>query len=188
MANRSANTRLPAWRSLYDRAEPADPCALPAWFGDAEKKQIDMACIAREAAGDVSHDNILHTVLGMMHVETSVRDKSLDLVAPCRTGASSEGGRPDGRSAVVRPAGNQASKKAIAGGGRWPLFFLFGARRGQATSPGAGARLRPEIIAATRFSLWRILSKTTPHRCRATAPSIAFASASCSSSTHSTPQ
>ncbi|WP_377291678.1 phosphoethanolamine transferase [Rhizobium sp. SG2393] len=59
------------------------------WFGDAEKKQMDMACIAKEAAGDISHDNIFHTVLGMMHVETTVRDKDLDLVTGCRTGANS---------------------------------------------------------------------------------------------------
>ncbi len=50
---------------------------------------MDMACIAKEAAGDISHDNIFHTVLGMMHVETTVRDKDLDLVTGCRTGANS---------------------------------------------------------------------------------------------------
>ena len=36
-----------------------------------------------------SHDNLFHTVLGMMRVETTVRDPSLDLMSACRLGSVS---------------------------------------------------------------------------------------------------
>ncbi|MCM2474224.1 phosphoethanolamine transferase [Rhizobium sp. CG5] len=59
------------------------------WQGRQEKKQMDQACLKAEAVKPTSHDNLFHTVLGMMHVETSVRDQALDLVAACRTTAPS---------------------------------------------------------------------------------------------------
>jgi lipid A ethanolaminephosphotransferase len=31
----------------------------------------------------LSHDNLFHSVLGVMDVKTQVRDASLDLFAPC---------------------------------------------------------------------------------------------------------
>ncbi|MEP7456435.1 phosphoethanolamine--lipid A transferase [Phyllobacterium sp. SB3] len=59
------------------------------WLGQAAKSEIDTKCLAAEAARSHSHDNLFHTVLGMMHVETTVWDKALDTLASCRKGLSS---------------------------------------------------------------------------------------------------
>lgn len=50
------------------------------------------------------------------------------------------------------------------------------------------ARLRPVIIARTRFSLCSMLASTTPATCTPISPRVRFANSSCVSSTHSTPQ
>lgn len=59
------------------------------WLGQTAKSEVDAKCLAVEAVKPHSHDNLFHTVLGMMHVETIVHDKSLDALAPCRQGQSS---------------------------------------------------------------------------------------------------
>ena len=48
---------------------------------------VDRACLARTADAPRSHDNLFHTVLGMMNVSTKVYDPRLDILAGCR-GAS----------------------------------------------------------------------------------------------------
>lgn len=45
---------------------------------------IDTACIADKTKLPASHDNLFHTVLGMLDVQTKVRDSALDLTAGCR--------------------------------------------------------------------------------------------------------
>lgn len=46
---------------------------------------LDTACLAQTASGERSHDNLFHSVLGMMNVATKVYDSSLDVFAPCRS-------------------------------------------------------------------------------------------------------
>ena len=53
----------------------------PAW---REREGIDLACLRDEAAAPRTHDVLFSTVLGMMGVETAVRDPARDLLAPCR--------------------------------------------------------------------------------------------------------
>ncbi|MBN8633276.1 MAG: phosphoethanolamine--lipid A transferase [Rhodobacterales bacterium] len=48
---------------------------------------LDAACLKAAAAEPVSHDNMFSTVLGMLDVTTTARDKALDLAAPCRAAA-----------------------------------------------------------------------------------------------------
>nr|WP_240535325.1 phosphoethanolamine--lipid A transferase [Rhizobium freirei] len=58
------------------------------WMADdlAKAAGYDMACLAKSAtAGTHSHDNIFHSVLGMMDISTKVYDPSLDVFAGCRT-------------------------------------------------------------------------------------------------------
>lgn len=45
---------------------------------------IDKACLAAKGADAVSHDNLFHSVLGLMDIQTGVRSDDLDLVASCR--------------------------------------------------------------------------------------------------------
>jgi lipid A ethanolaminephosphotransferase len=49
------------------------------WFDDRSK--IDRQSIRGRAAEPFSHDNLFHTVLGLMKVETSIYDKDLDILA-----------------------------------------------------------------------------------------------------------
>lgn len=56
------------------------------WFSDqfAANNSIDRSCLRRQTEEDYSHDNIFHSVLGLMGVSTVVYDKKLDLFAGCR--------------------------------------------------------------------------------------------------------
>jgi lipid A ethanolaminephosphotransferase len=60
---------------------------------------VDQACLAKDATEQVSHDNLFHSVLGLMNVTTRVYDRSLDLFAPCRRSAFVSG-RQDVNSIV----------------------------------------------------------------------------------------
>lgn len=48
------------------------------WFGDSFK--IDKQSFRAKAANPYSHDNLLHSILGLMEVETSIYDPSLDII------------------------------------------------------------------------------------------------------------
>ncbi|MEW6720956.1 MAG: phosphoethanolamine--lipid A transferase [Thermodesulfobacteriota bacterium] len=49
------------------------------WFGDSFK--IDRRALRERAKGRFSHDNLFHTMLGMMEVRTAVYDRKLDILA-----------------------------------------------------------------------------------------------------------
>lgn len=57
--------------------------------GLRESSGIDMTCLADNAGEPHSHDNLFHSVLGLMQVKTEVRNPALDIFATCRNGASS---------------------------------------------------------------------------------------------------
>ena len=46
---------------------------------------LNRACLAETAGAPRSHDNLFHTVLGMMNVRTKVYDQGLDILAGCRS-------------------------------------------------------------------------------------------------------
>ncbi|CDM58727.1 phosphoethanolamine--lipid A transferase [Rhizobium favelukesii] len=60
------------------------------WFDDDFTKSMDLdtSCLRKEATAPTSHDNLFHSVLGMMNVETSVYEQKLDVFAKCRSGNS----------------------------------------------------------------------------------------------------
>jgi lipid A ethanolaminephosphotransferase len=66
---------------------PKEQTQVPfiAWFSKPyqEAMGVDTACLAKDADKPMSHDNLFHTVLGMMDVRTSVYDRSLDAFAAC---------------------------------------------------------------------------------------------------------
>lgn len=49
-----------------------------------EARGIDQACMVNHAGARVSHDNVFHSMLGIMDVATRVYDPALDLFAACR--------------------------------------------------------------------------------------------------------
>ncbi len=48
------------------------------WFGDGF--EIDPESVRKKSAAPFSHDNLFHTVLGLMKVETSAYDKGMDIL------------------------------------------------------------------------------------------------------------
>ncbi|AWZ01343.1 phosphoethanolamine transferase EptA [Rhodobiaceae bacterium] len=66
---------------------PAEQREVPMilWLGTefAQRQEIDSGCIRDIAERPFSHDNIFHTVLGMLKVETDVYEGSLDFAEPC---------------------------------------------------------------------------------------------------------
>lgn len=57
-----------------------------AWFSPdfVKDNKLDLNCIRAKREKSYSHDNLFHTVLGMMDVSTSVYDETLDAFAACR--------------------------------------------------------------------------------------------------------
>ncbi len=51
----------------------------------AATDSIDTECIRAKAGESYSHDNFFHTLLGMMDVHSEVLDRSLDIVASCKS-------------------------------------------------------------------------------------------------------
>ena len=46
--------------------------------------RLDMACLQRHRTDETSHDNLFHSVLGLLDVRTKVYDRALDIFARCR--------------------------------------------------------------------------------------------------------
>ena len=53
----------------------------------ADSRQIDLACLRNRATQRATHDNLFHTVLGLLDVQTQVYEPALDLVKGCRAPA-----------------------------------------------------------------------------------------------------
>lgn len=54
------------------------------WLGSEARQGIESECIDKLEKEPVSHDNLFHTVLGLMHVETKVKDPKLDIYGSCK--------------------------------------------------------------------------------------------------------
>ena len=52
--------------------------------GFAEQSGLDLACLRQAATQPASHDNLFHSVLGILDIHTSVYQPSLDLFKSCR--------------------------------------------------------------------------------------------------------
>jgi lipid A ethanolaminephosphotransferase len=58
------------------------------WFSDqyAERFKIDRRCLAARANQPFSHDNVFHSVLGMLDISTAVYNPALDIFNACTHG------------------------------------------------------------------------------------------------------
>lgn len=73
---------------------PREQLAVPMiwWFADAGASGwggVDEACLRRRASQPTHHDNLFHSVLGLMRIETARYVADRDLVAACRGRAAS---------------------------------------------------------------------------------------------------
>jgi lipid A ethanolaminephosphotransferase len=57
------------------------------WLSDgaAQSAGLDAACLRRQADAPLSHDNLFHTLLGVLDVRTALYERALDFTAACRT-------------------------------------------------------------------------------------------------------
>jgi len=53
----------------------------------ADSRRVDLACLRSRATQRATHDNLFHTMLGLLDVQTSVYEPALDLVKGCRAPA-----------------------------------------------------------------------------------------------------
>ncbi|WP_421871959.1 phosphoethanolamine transferase [Pararhizobium sp.] len=78
---------------------PVEQTHVPfiAWFSDqyAQLTGLDRACLKARADTPTSHDNLFHTVLGMMDVVTKVYNPALDVFAACRSSAGAPAAVPE---------------------------------------------------------------------------------------------
>ena len=56
------------------------------WFSDSFQQEVGLnqRCLEGRKAEPYSHDNLFHSLLGLLGVHTSVYNKQLDMFAPCR--------------------------------------------------------------------------------------------------------
>ena len=70
---------------------PNEQRAVPMmmWLSDgfASRFHIDQRCLAARASQPFSHDNVFHSVLGMLSVTTTVYNPHLDIFSPCTKNA-----------------------------------------------------------------------------------------------------
>jgi lipid A ethanolaminephosphotransferase len=55
----------------------------------AKSMTVDMGCVAQSRSEPTSHDNLFHSLLGMMNVVTAAYDAQLDVFAKCKAGRPS---------------------------------------------------------------------------------------------------
>ncbi len=57
------------------------------WLSDdyAKANAINTECLKQNNTLAYSHDNLFHTVLGMLNIQTQIYNPNLDIVKPCRT-------------------------------------------------------------------------------------------------------
>ncbi len=56
------------------------------WLSDNTKsnKSIDYACLEKQSQKPHSHDNLIHSVLGLMNIQTHMYNQDLDIFSSCR--------------------------------------------------------------------------------------------------------
>ncbi len=68
---------------------PEEQTHIPAlmWFSDSyiQSRHLNTDCLEASRDELYSHDNISHTILSVLDIETSVYQPSLDLLSPCRS-------------------------------------------------------------------------------------------------------
>lgn len=66
------------------------------WLSDdlRHRQHLAQDCLSRRARQPASHDNLFHTVLGLLDVKTSVYEPDMDLTHPCHSGHLAQGTPP----------------------------------------------------------------------------------------------
>lgn len=70
--------------SIAPKEQTHIPMVLWMSRGFATSFGVDQNCLEKHADDAVSQDNLFHTLLGMLHIQSKYYEKSLDLTAACR--------------------------------------------------------------------------------------------------------
>ena len=96
---------------------PKEQTQVPfiAWFSKPYQAAmgVDTACLEKGAGTSKSHDNLFHTVLGMMDVQTRVYNRALDAFAACTRPADREKEAPSFHAADNAAAGRLSAGRQI---------------------------------------------------------------------------
>lgn len=67
---------------------------MVAWFSEGWRRSagLDQQCLRDQAEQSYSHDNLVHTLLGLTEVDTAIYNPGADIFRPCRAGASAARG------------------------------------------------------------------------------------------------
>ncbi|MEZ5898236.1 MAG: phosphoethanolamine--lipid A transferase [Hyphomicrobiaceae bacterium] len=72
--------------ALAPEAQTHVPMVVWMSQGLRARTSTDQGCLLSHSSRNLSHDNLFHSVLGILDVKTNIYDSSLDLFAPCRPG------------------------------------------------------------------------------------------------------
>ena len=78
--------------ALAPRVQTHVPMVFWSTAGFNERMQLDRQCLVEQRNRPLSHDNYLHTILGLLDVSTSVRKPELDFGQGCRRSATTPPG------------------------------------------------------------------------------------------------
>ena len=78
--------------ALAPRVQTHVPMVFWSTAGFTERMQLDRQCLFEQRNRPLSHDNYLHTILGLLDVSTSVRKPELDFAQGCRRPATTPPG------------------------------------------------------------------------------------------------
>jgi lipid A ethanolaminephosphotransferase len=55
------------------------------WFSPefVAAQKLDVTCLQKNASQRITHDNLFHSVLGLLDVKTALHSPKLDVYAPC---------------------------------------------------------------------------------------------------------
>lgn len=71
-------------RAIAPREQTQVPMVMWLSAGFSAGLGLDMSCLRSQAAAPTSHDNLFHSVLGLLDVQTDIYDSKLDVAQPCR--------------------------------------------------------------------------------------------------------
>ena len=70
--------------SIAPKVQVEVPMTLWVSPGYAQSFALDTDCLRQRATQPATHDNLFHSLLGMLDVRTSIYDAGLDVAAQCR--------------------------------------------------------------------------------------------------------
>ncbi len=79
-------------RSIAPEMQRQVPMVVWLSPGLEQSERLDPGCLRQGTSAELSHDNLFSSVLGLLQIDTTLRDPALDIFSRCRTPAQPQGG------------------------------------------------------------------------------------------------